>query len=80
MGLDNLYVELLTKGRNQDDIQESGYMLQWVLFAEENIGPETLYLAVLAGMNSDQLKPWHRAKESPAVIQRYITSISRGLI
>ncbi|KAE9365560.1 hypothetical protein N431DRAFT_387870, partial [Stipitochalara longipes BDJ] len=78
--LDSLYSELVTQGRDPDEIRESVCMFQWVLFAQEVLSPEKLYFAVLSGTNPKQLGPRDREKESRAVIQRYITSTSKGLI
>ena len=78
--LDDLYRALLTKGRNPGELRESVYMLQWVLFAEEELRPEELYFAVLSGTDPDNLGPWDQQKEQSSTIQRFITSTSRGLI
>jgi ankyrin repeat protein len=78
--LDDLYCELLTKGRKTDELRESVYMLQWVLFAKKELRPEQLYFAVLSGTDPDNLGPWDQQREPSSTIQRYITSTSRGLI
>jgi hypothetical protein len=78
--LDNLYSELLSKGRDSNEIQESVLMLQWVLFAGEQLSPEGLYYAVLAGTDPDQSSALNREKETRETVQRYITSTSKGLI
>jgi ankyrin repeat protein len=78
--LDDLYCELLTKGRNSDEIRETVSMLQWVLFAQKVLSPEALYFTVLSDTDPDRLGPWDQEKEPYHAIQRYITSTSKGLI
>jgi ankyrin repeat protein len=78
--LDDLYRALLTEGRNPGELRESVYMLQWVLFAKEDLRPEELYFAVLSGTDPDNLEPWDQQKDQSSTIQRFITSTSRSLI
>jgi hypothetical protein len=78
--LEDLYPELLSKERGSNEIKESVLVFQWVLFARHRLSTEELYFAVLAGTNPDLLAAWDRQKESHEIIQRYITSTSKGLI
>ncbi|KAH6717482.1 hypothetical protein BKA61DRAFT_323396 [Leptodontidium sp. MPI-SDFR-AT-0119] len=55
-------------------------MFQWVLFAIRQLTPEELYFAVLAGTESEALVAWDRLKIDSAMINRFITSTSRGLV
>jgi ankyrin repeat protein len=79
-GLDDLYLELLSKGRDAAEIKESVLMFQWVLFAQRILSPKELYFAVLAGTDPDHLAAWDQQKESSETICRFITSASKGLI
>lgn len=78
--LKDLYSELLSKGRDSEEIKESVLVLQWVLFAVRELSSEELYFAVMSGTDPDQLAAWNQEKESYDIIKRYITTTSKSLI
>jgi hypothetical protein len=76
--LDEVFWILL--GKDHQDKQETILMLQWVLFAGRLLEPEELYFAVLAGIDTKELKAWNRSRDTSEIIKRFITSTSKGLI
>ena len=76
--LDELFSTLLNK--DNPNKQETTLMLLWVLFAKRLLKPEELYFAVLAGADIEELGAWNRSNDTPEMIERFITSTSKGLI
>ncbi|KAH0537351.1 hypothetical protein FGG08_005830 [Glutinoglossum americanum] len=79
--LDEVFRTLLEKDNTRK--YETILMLQWVLFSEHLLKPEELYFAVLAGTDgteSEDLGPWDQSKVTNQIIERFITTTSRGLI
>ncbi|OPB41048.1 hypothetical protein A0O28_0107450 [Trichoderma guizhouense] len=75
--LDEVFLTLLSKDNPKK--QETLFMLQFVLFAEQLLKPEELYFAALAEMKV-HMRPWDRAKITRDDIRRRITHSSRGLV
>ena len=76
--LDEVFWTLLDK--DNPDKQETILVLQWVLFAGRLLKPEELFFAVLAGTEAEGLGAWNRSNDTPEMIKRFITSISKDLI
>jgi ankyrin repeat protein len=76
--LEEMFRTLLDKDNRDKEL--TILMLQWVLFATRPLKPEELYFAVLAGTKTQGLEAWDQSKDTREVIQRFITSSSKGLI
>ena len=76
--LEEVFKKLLLA--NNRYLAETVLVLQWVLFTFEQLSPEDLYLAVKSGANPAEVKLWDRGKLPNKVIERYIITISKGLI
>lgn len=76
--LDEVFLNLLQK--DNPNKQKTILMLQWVLFAVRLLRPEELYFGVLAGTDKEKLRAWDRSKVNNEVMQRFITSTSKGLV
>ncbi|KAK3299614.1 uncharacterized protein B0H64DRAFT_102714 [Chaetomium fimeti] len=66
--------------KDDPDKAETLRMLQWVLLSRWPLKPEELFFAVLSGTAPEYTGPWDRSKITDHVIQRRITSSSKGLI
>jgi ankyrin repeat domain-containing protein 50 len=76
--LDEVFSNLLI--RDNPNKQRTVLVLQWVLFATRLLTLEELYLAVVAGTETVELGALDRSKDTPEMIERFITSSSKGLI
>jgi hypothetical protein len=76
MELDKLFFGRFEQG----EIFQTVLILQWVLFAQKLLSPEELYLAVLAGSQPEELRKLDQSNLDEELIQRFITTVSRGLI
>ena len=77
--LDEVFRLILTSEGNHYK-SETLLLLQWVLFTERPLTPYELYLAVLSGTNPMHLASWDSSHTTGAVVTRYITTVSRGLV
>ncbi|KAF1809928.1 ankyrin [Eremomyces bilateralis CBS 781.70] len=76
--LEEVFDNLLRKdGGNK---AETILMLQWVLLCQRLLKPEELFIAVMTGIPPKRIDRWNRSKFSRDIIQRRITSSSKGLI
>jgi hypothetical protein len=67
-------------GRDNQDKQVTILILQWVLFARRLLKPEELYFAILARIETERLGAWDRSRETSEIIERFITTHSKGLV
>ncbi|KAH6843593.1 ankyrin repeat-containing domain protein [Alternaria alternata] len=72
-----LFQDILT--RDSNDKEELILCLQWVLFAEQPLQPEQLYLAILAGTEPDALATQHDQEVTFETIRRFLLRSSKGL-
>jgi hypothetical protein len=77
-GLDEVFLALLNKDNSNKP--RTILMFQWVLFTVRLLKPEELYFAVLAGTEMEELEAWNPSNDTPEMIERFITSTSKGLI
>ncbi|EWC45662.1 hypothetical protein DRE_05223 [Drechslerella stenobrocha 248] len=76
--LNEVFSILLQK--DNEHINETVCMLQWVLFSIEHLTPRGLYHAVQAAGRSEGLEKWDPSTATDQIIRRYITTVSRGLV
>jgi ankyrin repeat protein len=67
-------------GDNEADKAETVLMLQWVLFSRQPLTPEELYIGAVTEAAPKPQGPWDRSRVTGQMIERRITSSSKGLI
>jgi hypothetical protein len=77
-GLEKVFQTLLDEDNSKK--HETICLLQWVLFTKRALRLEELYFGMMAGTQPETLLPWDRLKVTSEIMQRRITSSSRGLI
>lgn len=76
--LDEVFQDLLTK--DNEEKQETVFMLDFVLFARRLLRAEELYFATMTHIHAQDTGPWDSEKLTQDVIRRRIIQSSRGLI
>lgn len=76
--LHDLFRDILT--RDTRDRNELILSIQWVLFAKSPLKPEEFYHAILSGADPDSLQAWDKELITVAIINRFITDFSKGLV
>ncbi|KAK8026457.1 Ankyrin-1 [Apiospora marii] len=79
-GLSDLFRDILRRdSQNLDDLL---LCIQWVLFAKQPLRREEFYFALVAGLDKDNLEalgPWDPAEITLEMMDRFISSSSKGL-
>ncbi|KAK8081363.1 hypothetical protein PG996_000144 [Apiospora saccharicola] len=66
--------------RDNYDRPELLLCLQWMLFAERDLGPEELYFAIISGLSPERLAQCHSDEITLKHKQRFVLDKSKGLI
>ncbi|KAF2265163.1 hypothetical protein CC78DRAFT_462244, partial [Lojkania enalia] len=75
--LHRLFRDILTRDSNNRD--ELVLCIQWVLFSKQPLSPEQLYLAILSGLEPDEISRSNPDEITKDVIKRFILNSSKGL-
>lgn len=65
--------------RDQENRGETLLCLQWILHTTTPLSPESLYFAILSGIEPDPILPWDAERITQDVIKRFIIDASKGL-
>jgi hypothetical protein len=72
-----LFQDILTRdSRNTDEVL---LCIQWVLFANQPLGQEQLYFAILVGIEPEAVSEWDPNETTMDVIKQFILACSKGL-
>ncbi|GJC77686.1 hypothetical protein ColLi_00524 [Colletotrichum liriopes] len=75
--LSELFQNILT--RDQDNMDDLLLSIQWLLYSARPLKREEYYLALVSALAPDTLKEWNPKDNTHELIDRFITSSSKGL-